>query len=72
MFIELGHWLVAKYYIVGEGALGTLVSHLESTKEHHMTVLKTQAAVRGSLAHCLCGFQRTVIDYTLPRWRGAF
>lgn len=50
MFIELDHRLAAKYYIVGEGALGTLVSHLESTKEHHMTVLKTQAAVRASLS----------------------
>lgn len=49
MFIEPGHWLAVKYYIVGEGALGTFVSHLESTKEHHMTVLKTQAAVRASL-----------------------
>lgn len=64
MFTEPGHRLAAKYYIVGEGALGTLVSHLESTNEHHMTVLETQAAVQASL---LVWFSEDIIDYTLLR-----
>lgn len=50
MFIEPGHRLAVKYCIVGEGTLETFVFDLESTKEHHTTVLKTQAAVRASLS----------------------